>query len=119
MQIFWPSMGALNPFCLLGFVVAGQYAFNGSVLIICESKNFYLIAREAQNADELKDCRITYDKASGRTTYSEGEKALLWFQNNKKVVLKPISDGPGASSASAVPVKKKKLVPTVLELDDF
>lgn len=97
----------------------GEYLLNGDILSIYEGKNFYPIAMEAREAPELSVCKVVYDKTLAKTTFSEGALALAWFQTNKKVVLVPHADNPkGAVSALATPVKKKKLVPTVLEIGD-
>ena len=100
--------------------MAGEYALIHDSLHIYEGKNFYPIAMEAREAPELANCKILYDKAAATTSYSDGVVALNWFKANKKVVLIPhVTHGSGASG-TVTPVKKKKLVPTVLEVgDDF
>lgn len=88
----------------------------GDTLHMYEGKNFYFIAMEARAAFENTGCKMIYDKAAGRTSYSDGIQALAWFRANKKLVL--VQHPTHGSGAATTPVKKKKLVPTVLELGD-
>lgn len=103
-------------------MAAGEYALIGTTLNMYEGKNFYFIAMEARDAPELKnvDCKIIYDKPNGITSYSHGTVALAWFRANKKILLVQHPTHGSGAAAAATPVKKKKLIPSVLELgDDF